>query len=236
VPIYALGEDLAFPDPELAHPSGVLAVGGDLRPERLIEAYARGIFPWPDPELPLLWHAPPERFVLPTAELEVPRTLRKVLRRHAFEIRLDTAFGAVMQACSEVPRPGQDGTWISDEMREGYGALHDLGLAHSAEAWRDGELVGGLYGVSLGTMFCGESMFARADDASKVALVTLVRQLQRWGFGHVDCQVHTALFARFGGRLVPRRQFTRLLEAALRQPTRQGAWRLDDDLRQGADQ
>ena len=131
MPIYALGDDIAFPDPELAHPSGVLAVGGDLRPERLLAAYTLGIFPWPDPELPLLWHSPPQRFVLPTAELEVPRTLRKVLRRHPFEIRLDTAFRAVMQACSEVPRPGQDGTWISDEMREGYGLLHDQGFAHS---------------------------------------------------------------------------------------------------------
>lgn len=235
MPIFALGDDLAFPDPALAHASGVLAIGGDLRPERLLLAYSRGIFPWPAEGYPLMWHAPPERFVLSLDQLHVGRSLRKVLRRHPFEIRLDTAFSEVMLACAETPRPGQDGTWITDEMLAGYAALHRMGQAHSVEAWQGGILVGGLYGISLGGVFFGESMFARAEDASKVAFVTLVRQLQRWQFTMIDCQVETPLFAAFGAEFVPREVFQQVLRFALQQPTRMGPWLLDADLQRGAD-
>lgn len=235
MPIYSLNDTLAFPDPALAHPSGVLAVGGDLRPERLLQAYSLGIFPWPCEGYPLMWHAPPERFVLAPEQLHVGRSLRKVLRRHPFEIRLDTAFEAVMRACAFVPREGQDGTWITDEMVQGYVTLHEMGHAHSAEAWQDGALVGGLYGVALGGVFFGESMFALKDDASKAAFTTLVRQLQRWQFGLVDCQVHTPLFASFGAQMVPRSTFQRVLERFLQQPSRPGPWRIDADLAHGTE-
>jgi leucyl/phenylalanyl-tRNA--protein transferase len=235
MPIFALSDALDFPDPALAHPSGVLAVGGDLRPERLLKAYGSGIFPWPCEGYPLMWHSPPERFVLAPAQLHVGRSMRKVLRRHPFEIRLDTSFHAVMLACAGTPRQGQDGTWITDDMIQGYTELHRQGHAHSAEAWLDGALVGGLYGVALGGVFFGESMFATVDDASKVTFATLVRQLQRWGFDLVDCQVHTPLFEAFGAQFVPREVFQRVLIQAVEKPGVPGPWQLDADLAHGTD-
>jgi len=225
VPIYKLDHRLWFPPVELAE-EGLVAVGGDLSPERLVLAYANGIFPWYEEGLPILWHSPDPRMVLAIERLHVPRSLRKTMRRQPYEIRLDTAFRQVMEACGQVPRPGQDGTWITPEMLEAYCGLHSLGLAHSAEAWRDGELVGGLYGVSLGAMFFGESMFARAEDASKIAFVTLIEQLASWGTTHVDCQVHTEHLARFGAEEIPRSRYLTLLGASLDQPTRSGRWRL----------
>jgi leucyl/phenylalanyl-tRNA---protein transferase len=229
VPIYALPDEHVFPDPELADPSGLLAVGGDLHPARVLGGYALGIFPWYSQGQPILWHSPDPRFVLELDELHVGRTLRQTLRRRPYELSLDRAFDDVIARCAEAPRPGQDGTWITDDMEEAYRAMHELGFAHSAEAWLDGELVGGLYGVSLGGLFFGESMFARAPDASKCIFVALVRQLARWDFDLVDSQVYTDHLARFGAKEIPRSEYLQRLRAALERPTRVGSWRFDGD-------
>ena len=228
VPVFRLDRRLAFPPPEMAEESGLLAVGGDLRPERLLLAYSRGIFPWYAPGQPILWHSPDPRMVLKAEELRVPRSLAKTIRKGPFRLTLDTAFSRVIAGCGSVPRPGQPGTWITPAMKEAYVGLHRQGLAHSVEAWAEERLVGGLYGVSLGAVFFGESMFARAPDASKVAFVALVRQLARWGIGLVDCQVYTEHLARFGAVEWPRRRFLAALEGALARPTRPGPWRFDD--------
>jgi len=230
VPVYRLGRKLVFPPPEAAEPGGLLAVGGDLAPERLLLAYAQGIFPWYDQSLPILWHSPDPRMVLLPGELHVSRSLERTLRRRTFALTLDTAFARVIAGCAEAPRPRGEGTWITREMRAAYVRLHELGFAHSAEAWSGGELAGGLYGVSLGGCFFGESMFARRPDASKAALVTLVRQLERWGFALIDCQVYTGNLARFGAREWPRSRFLRHLRRALERQARPGPWRLDADL------
>jgi leucyl/phenylalanyl-tRNA--protein transferase len=226
VPIYLLDPEdpEGFPPPEKADRSGLLAVGGDLSPERLLAAYSRGIFPWYSEGQPLLWHSPNPRFVLEPAKLHVGRSLRKTLNAGTYEVRWDTAFADVITACSEVPRPGQSGTWITNEMRDAYITLHQLGFAHSIEAWADGELKGGLYGVSLGAAFFGESMFARGPDASKVAFATSVERLRQWGFHFIDCQVETEHLSRFGAEHWPRRRFLTALAAALKEPTRRGPW------------
>jgi leucyl/phenylalanyl-tRNA--protein transferase len=223
VPVWRLGRSLAFPDPRDAEPSGLVAVGGDLRAERLIEAYASGIFPWYEDD-PILWFSPDPRMVLVPGELCVSRSLAKVLRKRPFEIRFDSAFDEVVAACAGAARPGQAGTWITAEMRRAYGELHRLGFAHSVEAWREGELAGGLYGVSLGAAFFGESMFAREADASKVAFVELVRRVAAWDFRFVDCQVETEHLRRFGATLWSRARFLDELALALRSPTRRGSW------------
>jgi leucyl/phenylalanyl-tRNA--protein transferase len=226
VPIYLLDPDdpESFPPPEKAHRSGVLAVGGDLSPERLLAAYSRGIFPWPAEGQPLMWHSPDPRFVLEPDKLHVGKSLRKTLKAGTYEVRFDTAFADVIAACSEAPRPGQNGTWITDDMREAYTTLHRLGFAHSIESWADGKLLGGLYGVSLGAAFFGESMFARGPDASKAAFVTAVEHFREWGFHFVDCQVETEHLARFGAEHWPRRRFLTALARALQEPTRRGPW------------
>jgi leucyl/phenylalanyl-tRNA--protein transferase len=227
-----LTRELTFPSPERATPEGIVAFGADPSPERLLVAYASGIFPWPHRDLPLLWFSPDPRFVLEPGRAHVPASLRKRIRRGEYEIRADTAFREVMLGCSAAPRPGQDGTWITTEMIEGYEALHRLGFAHSIEAWRGGELVGGLYGVALGRMFTGESMFARAPDASKIAFATLLGNLVVWDYAFVDCEVYTDHLARFGAEEWPRRRFLAELAAALEAPTRQGRWMLDLDPRE----
>lgn len=216
----------AFPPLEqaLAEPNGLLAAGGQLSVDWLLAAYQRGIFPWFSPEDPILWWSPSPRMVLYPEELHVPRSLDKVLRNTAYEIRFDTAFPDVMLACAATPRPGQDGTWITPEVIEGYVGLHERGLAHSAECWIDGELVGGLYGVALGRMFYGESMFSWVPDASKRAFVHLVRWLQAQGFGLIDCQMHTAHLARFGAREIERDQFVATLKSLTAQPDLPGPW------------
>jgi leucyl/phenylalanyl-tRNA---protein transferase len=223
VPVYKLDHRLWFPPVERAE-EGLLAVGGDLSPERLLLAYASGIFPWYEEGLPILWHSPDPRMVLDVNDLHVPRSLGKAMRRQPYEIRLDTAFTRVMRACGEVPRRGQDGTWVTAEMIEAYARLHDLGFAHSAEAWRGDELVGGLYGVCLGSIFFGESMFARAADASKIAFVTLVGLLAARGVTHIDCQVYTEHLERFGAEEIPRARYLQLLREALERPTLRGRW------------
>ncbi len=223
--------DLRFPPVELASPEGLLAVGGDLRAERLLEAYRHGIFPWYNPGQPILWWSPDPRAVLFPSKLKVVRSLRKTLRRKKFDVALDTAFRDVMQHCA-LPRPGNPagGTWITPEMVEAYGVLHDRGLAHSVESWREGKLVGGLYGVAMGNAFFGESMFSRETDASKVAFVHLVRQLERWGYAFIDCQISSAHLFSLGAEEIRRHDFMARLEQALKQPDRPGRWRFDPDI------
>jgi len=227
MPVFKLDERLEFPPPNLAE-DGLLAVGGDLRPERLVLAYSRGIFPWYEDGLPILWHSPDPRMVLEADALRTPASLRKTMRKRPYRLTLDTAFAEVIEACARAPRPGQDGTWITSEMREAYVRLFELGLAHSAEAWRGHELVGGLYGVSLGAVFFGESMFARAPDASKIAFVSLVGELRRRGITLIDCQVYTDHLARFGAVEWPRSRYLRALGQALRSRTDRGRWRFTD--------
>ncbi|GAB4559613.1 MAG: leucyl/phenylalanyl-tRNA--protein transferase [Haliangiales bacterium] len=228
MPIFRLDERLLFPPPELADSNGILAVGGDLSADRLLLGYSMGIFPWYSDGMPILWHSPDPRMVLTPDGLYVSRSLRKVMRKRRYEIRLDTAFETVIDACAEVPRPDQDGTWITSDMRESYIELHRLGYAHSAEAWDGDTLVGGLYGVSIGGAFFGESMFTRAPDASKIAFVTLVRQLAAWDIRLIDCQVHTDHLARFGAEEISRAVFLRALQRVLQRSTRRGRWRFDE--------
>jgi len=233
VPVYRLDDRLVFPPPERGPRWGPIAVGGDLRPERLLLAYSMGIFPWQGD--PLHWHSPDPRMVLLVEDLRIARSLAKTLRQGRFRLTIDRSFAEVMVACATVPRPGQDGTWITPQMVDSYGDLHRRGLAHSVEAWEAGELVGGLYGISLGAAFFGESMFSRVRDASKAAFVTLVRQLARWRISLIDCQVYTPHLASFGATEWPRREFLAALASALEKPTRVGPWQLDDDLGGGRD-
>jgi leucyl/phenylalanyl-tRNA--protein transferase len=223
-----------FPPPAHADPSGVLGVGGDLHPDRVLLAYQMGIFPWYSEDQPLLWWSPDPRFVLEPTALRVSRSLHKRLRQRELRITMDTALPAVLAACATSPRPGQLGTWLTRDLRRAFRALHERGHVHSVEAWRGDRLVGGLYGVAVGRVFCGESMFAREDDASKVAFVWLVRQLHRWGFPLVDCQVHTPHLARFGAVEVPRRRFLSQLARLGQEPGRPGPWSFDADF-DGAD-
>ncbi len=226
MPVYQLDERIAFPRPQLADEDGLLAIGGDLRPERLLLAYAHGIFPWYSEGVPILWHSPDPRMVLEIGKVHMSRSLRKAIRRGTYEIKLDTAFRRVVGHCATVDRPDHCGTWITNDMTEAYSQLHDLGFAHSAEAWRDGRLVGGVYGVSLGSLFFGESMFALEPDASKVAFVALVEQLADWGLELVDCQVHTEHLERFGAVMWPRERYLDFLADAMVKPTLRGTWRL----------
>lgn len=224
MPVFQLDERLLFPPPELAE-DGLLAVGGDLAADRLILAYSLGVFPWYSEGEPILWHSPDPRMVLLADQLHVPRSLAKLLRSGRYEVRLDTAFGEVIDACATTRRPGQRGTWITRAMRKAYRELHRQGYAHSAEAWREGRLVGGLYGVSLGAAFFGESMFTREPDASKAAFACLVARLRGWDITLIDCQVHTDHLARFGAREWPRKAYLAALAKALQKPTRLGPWR-----------
>lgn len=229
MPVFRIPEEHLFPHPSLAEPDGLLGVGGDLHPGRLLLAYANGIFPWYNKGQPILWFSPEPRFVLHPEQLHVGRSLRKRIRRGDYEIRLDSAFDQVIAACRRKQRPGQRGTWITDDMEQAYNTLHQMGYAHSAEAWQDGELVGGLYGVGLGSLFSGESMFADAPDASKVAFVWLVQQLHAWGAELIDCQVRTDHLARFGASEMPRQRYLERLRTMVHAPTRTGPWSFDPD-------
>ena len=227
MPVYLLGDEILFPPVGDAE-NGLLAVGGDLSPERLVAAYSQGIFPWYSEGEPILWHSPDPRFVLTTESFRVPRRLERTRRTNSrLRLSLDEAFEDVIEACSRAPRPGQRGTWITEEMKAAYVELHRLGFAHSAEAFRGEELAGGLYGVSLGGAFFGESMFARSSDASKIAFVALVEQLARWKIDLIDCQVKTSHLARFGARSISRGRYLEALRRELEKPTRRGAWRFD---------
>ena len=218
----------AFPDPNRAPREGLVAYGAELTPPLLIDAYSHGIFPWFDDDSePVLWWSPDPRAVMAPADMHVSKSLRKKIRSGTFRVTADAAFSKVAAACAE-PRVNSAGTWITRRMLAAYRQLHDLGLAHSVEAWRGDDLVGGLYGVSLGRMFFGESMFSRVSDASKVALAHLAAQLDAWDFSLIDCQIPTEHLASLGAREMPRRHFLELVAANRDSPHRQGRWVLDD--------
>ena len=224
MPVYRLPDAVRFPPVDHAEKNGLLAVGGDLSPERLLTAYREGISPWYADGEPILWWSPDPRFVLFPVELHVSRSMRQFLKKRTVRITFDRAFRKVISACRK-PRPGQNGTWITREMLEAYCALHDLGYAHSVEVWQETRLAGGLYGISLGRAFFGESMFSAIPNASKAALITLVENLGRRGFDLIDCQVETAHLAGLGARPIPRSEFGALLRRSLRHKTLRGNWR-----------
>lgn len=213
VPIYQLTEELRFPHPSLSDPIGILAVGGDLSPQRLLLAYRHGIFPWYQEPSPILWWSPDPRLVLFPGEIRISRSLERVIRKNLFTVTVDRAFGEVIRACAET----RVETWITPDMIEAYEALHKLGYAHSVESWHEGRLVGGLYGVEMGTVFFGESMFSIMSDASKVALVYLARRLfADRGFKFIDCQTTTQHLKRLGAREIPRKEFLERLAEAVK--------------------
>jgi leucyl/phenylalanyl-tRNA---protein transferase len=213
----------------LTEPNGLLAAGADLSVERLLMAYRRGIFPWFNPGEPILWWSPEPRMVLLPEAFKLSRSLARRIRRGAFEIRVDTDFAAVMTACA-APRPKQRGTWISPAMQAAYADLHAAGYAHSIETWMDGALVGGLYGVAIGRAFYGESMFSRSTDASKLAIAHLARQLRRWDFGLIDCQMETAHLASLGALPMARSEFIQRLDCLVNLAGHPGPWTFDHDL------
>jgi leucyl/phenylalanyl-tRNA---protein transferase len=215
MPVFSLSRKLSFPPPHLAIKEGLLAVGGDLSAERLLLAYRSGIFPWYSAGEPILWWSPDPRLVLYPAELRISKSLRRVIRRNVFQVTFDKAFEAVIQSCAEAKRSYGEGTWITDEMKDAYCELHRQGYAHSVEAWQGERLVGGLYGISIGRAFFGESMFSRVSNASKVAFVGLVENLEHLKFKLIDCQVRTDHLIRFGAREVPRKRFLEQLEKAV---------------------
>jgi leucyl/phenylalanyl-tRNA--protein transferase len=207
-------DSYTFPNPNTASPDGLLAIGGDLNPKRVLKAYQNGIFPWyNEDELdPILWWSPDPRFVLDINELHIPKSLKKIIKKNIFEIRFDTNFTRVMIECANAYRADQDGTWIGPEMIEAYSKLHSQGIAHSFEAYYENELVGGGYGVVIGDIFCGESMFALKNDASKVAFVALVQRLKNNGFRYIDSQIHTEHLERFGAKNITRIEYLKLVQ------------------------
>jgi leucyl/phenylalanyl-tRNA---protein transferase len=226
-----LDRDDPFPPAEqaLVDPNGLLAAGADLSPERLVDAYAQGIFPWFNEGDPVLWWSPDPRMVLFVSELHVSRSLRRIVQSGTFTVTMDRAFAEVVAGCA-APRADHDGTWITDEMTDAYLRLFDMGIAHSVEVWRGGELAGGLYGVALGRMFYGESMFSRASNASKVALVRLVRQLQQWDFELIDCQMSTTHLASLGAREIARADFVRAVRRLVTMPPVPAPWTIGEDV------
>lgn len=224
MPVYRLIDELIFPPPDEAKPDGLLAVGGDLSSERLLLAYKLGIFPWYSEGQPILWWSPDPRLILEPDEFHVSRRLRQILKKGVFKVTFDQAFASVIQSCALAPRKGQGGTWITPEMQAAYIRLHQQGFAHSVESWLNGELVGGIYGISLGRCFFGESMFSCKSDASKVALATLVERLKVWDFPMLDAQVTTEHLLSLGAKEIPRSLFLKRLEKALRFPTKKGKW------------
>jgi leucyl/phenylalanyl-tRNA--protein transferase len=231
MPVYLLDRTDTFPPATEAEASGLLAVGGDLRPSRLLRAYSEGIFPWYSEGEPILWFSPDPRTVIETDRVRIGRGMRRTLAGAGnLELTMDTAFPRVIRACARVRRSGQSGTWITADMIEAYERLHVAGYAHSVEAWAGDRLVGGLYGISLGGYFAGESMFHLVSGASLRALVALLRQLTAWDVLLFDCQMHTPHVGRLGAQAWPRRVFLRRLREALERPTRQGLWSFDVDV------
>ncbi|MFH0812824.1 MAG: leucyl/phenylalanyl-tRNA--protein transferase [Pseudomonadota bacterium] len=230
MPIYRLPDELIFPSPKEAEADGLLAIGGTLSIERLLLAYCLGIFPWYSEGSPVLWWSPDPRLILEPRNLRISKSLKKVLKKDVFQVTLDQNFDAVIRGCAQAKRPEGKGTWIVEDMITAYCRLHEAGFAHSVETWFEGELAGGIYGVSLGKLFFGESMFYSIKNASKVALVYLVRLLQKWGFELIDCQVTTANLLRFGAHEIPRSQFLKRLSQALQHPTLRGRWQFPKGL------
>jgi len=224
MPIFSLSDRLSFPPPNLAIKEGLLAIGGDLSVERLILAYQSGIFPWYSEGEPILWWSPDPRLVLYPEELRISKSLRRLMKKRLFQITFDKAFASVIQGCAEAKRSYGEGTWITEEMKLAYCEFHRQGYAHSVEAWKNGKLAGGLYGISMGRAFFGESMFTRVSNASKVAFVTLVESLRRLDYVLIDCQVKTDHLIRFGAREVPRKIFLEQLGKAIGETKRQFAF------------
>lgn len=224
MPVYQLSDELIFPNPENADPSGLLAVGGDLRVERLVLAYANGIFPWYSEGEPIMWWSPNPRMVLFPDDLKISKSLHQAIRNKKFEVRFDQNFLRVIEACSETPRNGQPGTWITNDMIRAYVRLYEKGFAHSVEIYINGNLSGGLYGLSLGAAFFGESMFFKVPDASKIALVYLVEKIKGWGFKFIDAQIETEHLKRMGAINISRNKFLNLLKDAMKYKTKNGKW------------
>jgi leucyl/phenylalanyl-tRNA--protein transferase len=222
--VHFLSHSLNFPDPRKANKRGPIAIGGDLSKERLLLAYSSGIFPWYNEGEPIYWYSPDPRMVLFPDDLIVSKSMKQVIRRNYFTLTLDTNFENVIKACSKIQRPGQQGTWITDEMQKAYIELHQSGFAHSVEAWQEGKLVGGLYGVSLGKCFFGESMFSEVSNASKAAFIALVSFLKEKGFWLIDCQVHTEHLESLGAKLIPRNTFLDILEKNKAEDNCIGRW------------
>ncbi|MEZ4888700.1 MAG: leucyl/phenylalanyl-tRNA--protein transferase [Chitinophagales bacterium] len=229
MPIYALDKTyLAFPPPNMAEDDGMLAIGGDLSSERLLLAYSMGIFPWFSEYEPILWWSPDPRCVLYPEDLKVSKSMKQVFRKETFTITADQDFRSVITACQQQPRRGQDGTWITSEMLEAYCKLHEMGFAHSIEVWNtQQELVGGLYGISLGGAYFGESMFTYQSNASKAGFITLVYNLQKWGFNLIDCQIHTDHLESLGAIDIPRKAYLDLLNESLTSESVRGKWTLE---------
>jgi leucyl/phenylalanyl-tRNA--protein transferase len=226
IPSHASPYDFPPLENALEHPDGLLAIGGDLNPTRIMVAYRQGIFPWYSEDQPILWWSPSQRLVLFPENLKISRSLAKTIRHHKFTVTLDQNFAQVIQECA-APRRHQAGTWITQEIKAAYCQLYHYHFAHSVEIWYQGQLVGGLYGVSLGKVFFGESMFSKMSDASKVALVYLVRQLQQWGYELIDCQVHTQHLQSLGAVEIPRQHYRALLDRFGDQTGKLGIWQLD---------
>lgn len=210
--MYFLSRELYFPPVSQASPEGIVAIGGDLSPERLMLAYRSGIFPWFEDDEPILWWSPPERMVLFFDDLRITKSMRNILNRDTYKVTFNTAFEQVIANCRDIKRDGQQGTWITPDMTDAYTNLHKMGFAKSVEVWQDGELVGGLYGIDLGHIFCGESMFSKAPNASKVAFIMLAAQLERAGYRLLDCQVHNDHLESLGAREIHREDFLRILQ------------------------
>jgi len=227
MPVYRLSDKLVFPPAGLAEKDGLLAIGGDLSPERLLLAYSNGIFPWFSAGDPILWWSPSPRLVIFPGEFKTPRRLLRLLNRKKFSVTMDRSFRQVIRACATTDSRQEKGTWITREMIAAYSLLHDMGYAHSVECWQDGELAGGLYGLSLGGVFFGESMFSRQPNSSKAALVSLVKKLQGWDFDLIDCQMKTAHLMQFGAREIPGPEFQALLAKSIQRPMQTGKWELD---------
>jgi leucyl/phenylalanyl-tRNA--protein transferase len=230
LPVYLLSDDLVFPSPQLAPKEGLLAVGGDLSRERLLLAYRKGIFPWYSRYEPILWWSPDPRLVLYPAELKVSKSLQRTVKKGLFRVTMDQAFEAVIHACAQSRTSADEGTWIVEEMIDAYCNLHESGFAHSVEAWQGDRLAGGLYGVSLGRCFFGESMFTHISNASKVAFVALVKHLQALNFDLIDCQVTTPHLLRFGAREISRTRYLNELQKSLKPRTLKGRWSFADPL------
>jgi len=230
MPVFELVDDLIFPHPDMADKEGLLAYGGDLSVERLLLAYANGIFPWYSEDSPILWWFTDPRMVLFPEKLKISDSLKQSIRSKKFKVTFDHCFDKVIENCARSPRKGALGTWITNDMTEAYKNLHREGFAHSVETWLKGKLVGGLYGVSLGRVFYGESMFFKVSDASKVALFYLVQQLKLWNFLVIDAQQDTQHLRKLGAELIPGKAFLKILESSSKYETKKGKWNIDNEL------
>lgn len=226
MPIFKLSDELIFPPPELAEDNGLLAVGGDLSELRLLLAYSMGIFPWYSEGDPILWWTSDPRLVLLPEDLKISRSLRQTISKGIFKVTFDTVFEQVIKKCASVHQKDKGDTWITNEMIDAYIALHHSGYAHSVESWFEGKLVGGLYGIALGSVFFGESMFTTKSEASKVGFVTLVQQLVKWNFTLIDCQMTTSHLKSFGAHEIPRKEFQTILRSATKAPTGKEKWKI----------